>query len=345
MVQHLVLKGRHKPLWYWQPSKTLREAGWATRRLADDPATARQEAERINADVERWRLSRAMGTDGRAIVPGSVKALITAYRASEDYAGLAASTRHRYLQCLEIIGAELGEARTKAVTPPVVQAIKTKLKATPVQCNHVLRTLRLLWNFGIRQGLVTTGNPAAKFRQLGERPRTAVWSREAEAAFLAAAGPELALAYLLAVWTAQRQGDLLRLPWSAYDGRTIRLRQGKTGADLEVHVSRALQAALDATQRRATMILTRPDGLPWKRDHFCHAFGAAIRAAGLKGLRFQDLRRTAVVRMAEAGATVPQVASVTGHKIDTCQAIIDTYLPRTRALSQAAITRLERKSR
>jgi hypothetical protein len=32
-------------------------------------------------------------------------------------------------------------------------------------------------------------------------------------------------AELLALWTGQRQGDLLRLPWSAYDGARIRLQQ------------------------------------------------------------------------------------------------------------------------
>jgi hypothetical protein len=38
------------------------------------------------------------------------------------------------------------------------------------------------------------------------------------------------LPLLLALWTGQRQGDLLRLPWSAYDGKYIRLRQSKGGS-------------------------------------------------------------------------------------------------------------------
>ena len=33
----------------------------------------------------------------------------------------------------------------------------------------------------------------------------------------------------IALWAGQRQGDLLRLPWSAYAGDQIRLRQSKTG--------------------------------------------------------------------------------------------------------------------
>jgi len=40
---------------------------------------------------------------------------------------------------------------------------------------------------------------------------------------------EIQLALMLAIWTSQRQGDLLRLPWSAYDGTHIWLQQSKTG--------------------------------------------------------------------------------------------------------------------
>ena len=53
-----------------------------------------------------------------------------------------------------------------------------------------------------------------------------------EAAFLARAPAHLHLPLLLALWTGQRQGDLLRLPWSAYDGNQIRLRQSKGGRPL-----------------------------------------------------------------------------------------------------------------
>ena len=49
---------------------------------------------------------------------------------------------------------------------------------------------------------------------------------------LAVASKEMEIAIVLALWTGQRQGDLLRLPWSAYDGKHIRLRQSKTGRAL-----------------------------------------------------------------------------------------------------------------
>jgi hypothetical protein len=51
----------------------------------------------------------------------------------------------------------------------------------------------------------------------------------------------------------------------------------------------------------------------------------------------RDLRRTGVVRLAEAGATVPQIAAVTGWGIDYCQRIVDVYLPRRPEVAAAAI--------
>ena len=59
----------------------------------------------------------------------------------------------------------------------------------------------------------------------------------------------------------------------------------------------------------------------------------------------RDLRRTAMVRMAEAGATVPQIASVSRHSIEATQRILATHLPRNRDLAEMAITRLAEHKR
>ena len=48
------------------------------------------------------------------------------------------------------------------------------------------------------------------------------------------------MAMALALWTGQRQGDLLRLTWSAYDGEVIRLRQSKGDVEVTVPVASPL---------------------------------------------------------------------------------------------------------
>ncbi len=57
----------------------------------------------------------------------------------------------------------------------------------------------------------------------------------------------------------------------------------------------------------------------------------------------RDLRRTAMVRMAEAGATTPQIAAVSGHSIDSCQKILDVYLPRRADIALGTIRAWEKQ--
>jgi integrase len=41
-----------------------------------------------------------------------------------------------------------------------------------------------------------------------------------------------------------------------------------------------------------------------------------MREAGVEGVRFADLRRTAIVRLAEAGCTGPEISAIRGHQLD-----------------------------
>src|SRR5262249_60290424 len=81
-----------------------------------------------------------------------------------------------------------------------------------------------------RLGIASPQRVDAIIRGIRGTRRDIVWGAADEALFLERAPAQLHLPLLLALWTGQRQGDLLRLPWSAYDGTHIRLRQGKTGA-------------------------------------------------------------------------------------------------------------------
>lgn len=169
-----------------------------------------------------------------------------------------------------------------------------------------------------------------------------VWSEDDEAEFLKTASPHLHLPLVMALWTGQRQGDLLRLPWSAYDGESIRLRQSKTGERVLVPVGAPLKVMLDATPRRSPIILVNLDGRPWTPDGFRASFFKACDAAGLKGLTFNDLRGTAVTRLALVGCTEAQIASVTGHSLSDVKSILDAhYLHRDPELARAAIHKLE----
>ena len=146
----------------------------------------------------------------------------------------------------------------------------------------------------------------------------------------------------LALWTGQRQGDLLRLTWSAYDGAHIKVRQSKTGAKVPIPVGGPLKVMLDRTPRRGLLILLSSEGTPWTGDGFRSSWKKACKKAGIVGVTFNDLRGTAVTRLAIAGCTEPEIASITGHSLKDVRSILDAhYLHRDPALSEAAIRKLE----
>jgi integrase len=148
---------------------------------------------------------------------------------------------------------------------------------------------------------------------------------------------------LLAIYTGQRQGDLLRLPWSAYDGAVIKMRQRKTGAYVSIPVADTLKAVLDTAPRRSPIILISSESKPWTESGFQSAWGKATMRAGVRGLTFHDLRGTAVVTLARAGRNEVEIYSITGHKPSDVQAILTAhYLPRDAQVASNAIATLNR---
>jgi integrase len=213
------------------------------------------------------------------------------------------------------------------------------------QADYAWTVLARILSWGKDRGLVTV-NPCEKGGRLYRGSRAEkIWTAEDEAAFLKHAPAHLHLPLLLALWTGQRQGDLLRLTWSAYDGTHIRLRQGKTGARVVVKVGAPLKAALDATSKDSPVILLNSDGTPWTPDGFRASWSKACERAGVIGVTFHDLRGTAVTRLALAGCTEAEIATITGLSLRSVRAILDThYLSRDPVLGDSAITKLESRS-
>jgi integrase len=279
---------------------------------------------------------------------GTLLSVLQAYQASEDFTGLAESTRHGYVGRIRRIETEFADfplaALTDRRTRGIFMAWRDKLaQSSRRQADYAWTVLARIFSWGLDRGLVLA-NPCERGGRLyrGTR-RDIVWTAADEALFLAHAPAHLHLPLLLALWTGQRQGDLLRLPWSGYDGKHIRLRQGKTGARVVIRVGAPLKAALDAAPKISPIILVKRDGKPWTSAGFQTAWCRACKRIGLVGLTFHDLRGTAVTRLAIASATEPEIATITGHSLRSLRAILDThYLARDPALAESAIAKLER---
>jgi integrase len=85
---------------------------------------------------------------------------------------------------------------------------------------------------------------------------------------------------------------------------------------------------------------------PWTSDGFRTSFGKQCAAAEVEGLTFHDFRGTAVTRLALAGCSEAEIASITGHSLSDVRGILDKhYLSRDVRLAENAIRKLERMDR
>lgn len=103
-------------------------------------------------------------------------------------------------------------------------------------------------------------------------------------------------------------------------------RGRKGGRRVTIPVGQPLKAALDAAlkeKRSAINILINSFGRPSTEDGFRTSWDKAFRRTSLKDLHFHDLRATAVTRLALSNCSVPEIASITGHSMETVQQILD----------------------
>jgi integrase len=282
---------------------------------------------------------------------GTLLSPLRAFQASAEFGGLRERTRIDYVKKIEVIEKDLGDfplaGLTDRRTRGIFMAWRDRLAANSRrQADYAWQVLRRVLSWSLDRGLVLA-NPCERGGRLYRGSRAdKIWTAEHEAAFLKSAPAYLHLPLLLALWTGQRQGDLLRLPWSAYDGTHIRLKQSKTGTRVVIPVGAPLKAALDAAHKHGPLILTNSLRCPWRSHSFQAAWGIAMRKAGIVGVTFHDLRGTAVTRLALVESTEAQIATITGHSLRDVRSILDAnYLHRDPMLAENAIRKLERGRR
>jgi integrase len=150
--------------------------------------------------------------------------------------------------------------------------------------------------------------------------------------------PVLAMGY----FTGMRKAEILKLRWSNVDllGAEIRLDAGttKSGEPRSISITGELLEMLRIERKR------NPDvEYVFARDgesigSFFKAWKSAAKRAGLPGLLFHDLRRTAIRNMVRSGTPEGVSMAISGHKT---RAVFDRYnIVSGRDLKDAA-TKLE----
>jgi len=290
----------------------------------------------------------------RKIPPkGTLSGLIDYFKDSDEYKSKSAATQRSYDLYLPLIEKKFGSMPIAAVEDKRARGefktFRGSFADTPRKADYVWTTLARVLSVAKDHVKIDVNVCEKSGGRLYKANRSEIiWSADNIREFCAAASISLQAALLLALWTGQRQGDLLRLTWKSYDGTYIRLRQEKAkggkGSRVTIPVGVPLKTALDAAmkkKRTATTILTNSRGVPWTEDGFRTSWGKAFARTTLGDLHFHDLRGTAVTRLALVGCTVPEIASFTGHSMETVQEILDAhYLGGRVELAESAIKKL-----
>lgn len=304
----------------------------------------------------------AIDAPRKARVTGTLQSVIDGYQKSSEFARLAPRTKRDYIAHLGRIeaaklidkGPAFGTYPLEVVDDPKIRrrllAWRDELaKSSPRQADATFGVLRIILEWARDRGIITH-NHATRPKKVYKADRSdKIWLQSDLDAFRAVASPKLRLALELALWTGQRQSDLLRLGWSSYKDGRLTFRQGKRKRKVDLPVPVTLRNLLDSTTRRAATILTQENGKPWTVDprpvHFMHQWRKATLAAGLDGLHFHDLRGTTCTMLADARCTPSEIAAVLGWTLKTVNEMLDRYQMMTAAQSNSAVAKLEAYAR
>lgn len=282
---------------------------------------------------------------------GQMRALVTLYRASPAYTGLAASTKVQWAPWLDRITSHFGELPIAAFDRPerirpLIRRWRDQWADRPRTADYGLQVLSRVLAYAVDPLDKIGTNPCEGIKRLYTADRAAViWTDTDIAALKAKATAEIGFAVDLAAATGLRRGDLLRLSWSHVGDQAIEIAtgksKGKTRAMIPLYAG--LRRTLDAIPRRSTSVLTNAKGLPWSNHSFGNAFNQAKIDAGMAGrdLHFHDLRGTAATRFKAAGLEDRVIAEIMGWEEAHVASIIRRYVERN-ALTMATIERLNK---
>lgn len=305
--------------------------------------------------LSEWQRMTKDRSDPDTRFRGTMQQIINQYQRTPAFADLAESTRKDYVRRIsKKIEPKFGKMPLRAVEDDRARAQfldwrdKIAKDSGSREADYCFAILARIVSWAHDRRIISRNQCERPGRLHSGSRAEIIWLDEDIEAILSAAPPHVALPFAIALETGQRQSDVLRMTWAQYDGSAIKLRQSKTKKRLTVPLTLGLRARLDAIEREAVVICLNSRGRPWTRDGFKSSFAdakaAAVKAGATRidGLTFHDARGTAVVNLALAGCSVPEIVSITGHSLKDAEAILDAhYLGRDKRLGESAIAKLE----
>jgi integrase len=283
---------------------------------------------------------------------GTLSGLIRDFESTKQWRRLAESTKAEYKRVFRFWDHEYGTCpygalEDKAFRVDVIKWHDNFSEDKPREADNRVTILTRVLSWAAKDGPLKANVLGGFERAYASDRSEIIWLPEHVDAFMAVATAEMKLAMVLALHTGQRQADIRRFAWSAYDGLGITLRQGKsrrlgrTPPVIRIPCTVALKATLDAAPRKAAVILTTKTGLAFQKRYFAEKWEETCKAAAISDLHFHDIRGTTVTMLFRAGCNIGEIVAITGHSLRRAQEILDKYLARTSQLAESAMAKFE----
>ena len=273
---------------------------------------------------------------------GTFDRLVKDYFQSPDYLRLGWSTQKAYRSVIErmVRDENIGHRLVKEMTRGHVQKIVAKRATTPGAANDVLKKLKILLHFAIDNGW-RKDDPTLRIKRFAEG-EFHTWTDEEIARFERSwpVGTRERSAFALFLYTGQRASDVAKMSSADVAEDGIWVVQLKTKAKLLIPVHPALQEALAAFPVTEGMLLKTGYEEPFTSKGLSNFMADKIDAAELPDRCVtHGLRKAAARRLAEAGCSANEIASITGH-VTLEEVARYTKAAEQRKLARAAIARL-----
>jgi integrase len=279
-----------------------------------------------------------------AFLSGSLGWGIERFMASQEYRDRAANTRLNDQRILDELRLTFGAGMLRDLQGRHVKTIRDyfREKHSTAIADAAVSRVSIVWQFADQHLDIDLGaNPTAGVTRVhrgkGER---LPWSDDTLAAFEAHAPAHLRLAVTLMLYTGQRRSDVVKMKWSQFDGEVIEVTQQKTGTYVAIPCHQRLRTILATIPRRGEYILTGERGAPYRADSLAAAVRNQLNAIGIHGYSVHGLRKNAAQALAEAGCSVPEIMTITGHR-SAGMALHYSKRAEKKLLARTAITRWE----
>jgi len=292
-----------------------------------------------------------------------------------DYAKhrVKSTTFERYLIYMDKVKEELGNIQLQKLTGPKIQAVYTKWhdQYAPSTIRQFHAVLRMCMEQALMEGLIPR-NPCAHVKPpaLNESRSRALDMKEVPALLDAAKGSPIRGPILMALLTGLRRGEVLGLRWEDVDlesgvlvvnrqlvlvSNKVELVEPKSrSAHRYITLPTLLVLELRATRKTQSerklfmgnrwgnewdLVFAREDGSPINPTYLSVEFKRVVERAGLRPIRFHDLRHTQATLLLAAGENLKVVQERMGHA--NSNITLDTYTHVVNGAQRATADKLD----